>query len=62
MKGGDMKAVEVRAAAIVERFLKASGYRFECREIAGREFTDLNDHAAYLRDGGCAAIVHALAR
>ena len=59
--GGDFEALEARAARIVERFLKASGYKFECSEIVGRHFVDAADHAAYLRGGGCAGILEALA-
>lgn len=59
-KGGDFKAVEASAGRIVERFLKASGYTFECSEIAGRTFADVGDHAAYLQAGGCAGILEAL--
>lgn len=58
--GGGSRALEARATRIVERFLEASGHRFECAEIVGRRFADVADHAAYLRDGGCAAIVEAL--
>ncbi len=58
--GGDFKATEARATRLVDRFLKASGYRFECAEIAARRFADTADHAAYLRGGGCAAILDAL--
>ena len=58
--GGDHRALEARASRIVERFLEASGHVFECSEIAGRRFADVPDHAAYLRDGGCAGILEAL--
>jgi hypothetical protein len=59
--GGDFEAVEASATRIVERFLKASGYKFECAEIVGRRFADTADHAAYLCSGGCARILEALA-
>jgi putative redox-active protein with C_GCAxxG_C_C motif len=58
--GGSYKDVESRAARIVERFLEASGHRFECSEIVGRRFVDVADHAGYLRGGGCAGILEAL--
>jgi hypothetical protein len=57
---GDHKALEARATRIVERFLEASGHAFECSEIVGRRFADAADHAAHLRDGGCAGIIEAL--
>jgi hypothetical protein len=59
--GGDLKAIEARATRLIERFLEASGHRFECSEIVGRGFVDVADHAAYLRGGGCAGILKALA-
>lgn len=58
--GGDNKALEARAAGIIERFLNASGHRFECSEIVGRRFLDVADHAAHLGGGGCAGILEAL--
>jgi len=59
--GGDSRALMARATRIVERFLEASGHRFECSEIVGRRFADVADHAAYLRGGGCAGLLEALA-
>jgi hypothetical protein len=57
----DFKALEANATTIVERFLTASGHRFECAEIVGRKFEGVADHAAYLRDGGCGQLIDALA-
>jgi hypothetical protein len=47
--------------ALVERFLERSGYEFECAKIAGRTFESADDHARYVREGGCAAVLEALA-
>jgi Putative redox-active protein (C_GCAxxG_C_C) len=58
--GGDHKAAEARATRIVERFLRASGHRFECSEIVGHRFVGVADHAAHLRGGGCASLLAAL--
>ncbi len=57
----DRKAAEASAARIVERFLEASGHRFECSEIVGRRFADVADHATHLRGGGCAELLDAIA-
>jgi hypothetical protein len=46
--------------AMVRTFVEASDRRFQCSEIAGRKFEDVNDHAHHLRDGGCAALIEAL--
>lgn len=32
-----------------------------CAKICGKTFTDPADHAQYVHDGGCAAIIEALA-
>ncbi len=45
----------------IERFIKCTGHEFECSEIVGRKFESVGDHARYLRDGGCSAIIEVLA-
>jgi Putative redox-active protein (C_GCAxxG_C_C) len=47
--------------AKIEKFLKVSDYKFDCSEIVGRKFEDVEDHACYMRDGGCSAILDVLA-
>jgi hypothetical protein len=47
--------------AVIDRFLECSAGAFECAQIAGRKFADVNEHASYLREGGCAMIIKALA-
>ncbi|MCP4628576.1 MAG: hypothetical protein GY850_34465, partial [bacterium] len=49
------------AGDVIERFLKSSDYEFECSEIVGRKFENIDDHACYLRDGGCSNIIEVLA-
>jgi hypothetical protein len=49
------------ADALMDRFLKAANYEFECEKIVGRKFESVNDHASYLQAGGCAKIIDALA-
>jgi hypothetical protein len=49
------------ASAAIEKFLESSDYEFECAKIVGRKFENAADHAAYVRDGGCAKIIEALA-
>jgi hypothetical protein len=46
--------------AVVASFVKAAGPDLNCSAIAGRTFESLDDHAAYLRDGGCADMMDAL--
>lgn len=46
---------------VIDRFVEASDCDFECSEIVGRKFEDTGDHADYIRSGGCAEIIEALA-
>lgn len=48
------------ALEIINTFLKCTDYEFECSEIAGRTFETIDDHAAYLREGGCVKLIETL--
>lgn len=48
--------------ALVETFLEASDYEFECQDIVGRKFESVEDHAKYLQAGGCSKIIDALSQ
>jgi hypothetical protein len=50
-----------KALALVDRFMKSADYELECSRIVGRTFEDALDHAGYLREGGCAALIEVLA-
>jgi len=50
-----------RAIAVIDRFLESTDQKFECAEIVGRKFVNVDDHAGYLRDGGCSEIIDVLA-
>jgi len=45
---------------VMEVFLKSADHEIECAEIVGRSFESIEDHATYVRDGGCAQILEAL--
>lgn len=45
----------------IEKFLASSDYEFECSEIVGRKFENIEHHAEHLRAGGCSEIIEALA-
>ena len=60
-KGGKIGYNAPSAQDVVDRFTKYTDFRFECSEIVGRTFDDVEDHAAYLRDGGCSGLIEALA-
>jgi hypothetical protein len=50
-----------KARKVMEKFLKVSGFLYECREITGQLFEDGKDHADFLRNGGCGKIIDFLA-
>jgi hypothetical protein len=54
--------INSRIDAVTETFQKVSDFRFECSEIVGRRFEDTEDHGRHLREGGCKAIIEALAQ
>jgi hypothetical protein len=63
---GDDEAVRLNfknpvALDTIDRFLKCADYEFECSKIVGRKFESVEDHAAYLREGGCSKIIEVLA-
>lgn len=58
---GGMTLTFPGSEALVEHFLESSGYEFECAKIVGRRFENADDHARFLREGGCAAVLEALA-
>ncbi len=45
----------------IDRFMKCTDDEFDCSEIVGRRFENVDDHAGYLRDGGCSEIIEVLA-
>jgi hypothetical protein len=51
----------VRAVDIINKFLIAADFKFECSGIVGRKFENIADHAGYLRSGGCANLIELLA-
>lgn len=59
--GGKVSYKDPKALELIDRFIKHTDYRFECSKIVGRTFNSVADHAAYLRNGGCAEIIEVLA-
>jgi hypothetical protein len=57
---GKIDFKDPRALDAIDRFLKCTDYEFECSEIVGRRFENIDDHAGYLRDGGCSKIIEVL--
>ena len=46
---------------ILEEFKLATDGKMLCSEITGRKFDTINEHSEYINDGGCAALMSALA-
>ena len=57
---GKIDYKDTGALEIIKTFLKCTDYEFECSEIAGRKFENIDDHADYLCDGGCAKLIQTL--
>jgi hypothetical protein len=57
----NIKYSSPRAEDAIDRFMKSADFEFECSKIVGRRFENIDDHAGYLRDGGCSEIIEALA-
>lgn len=57
----EIGSVNREGQEVIDRFVEASDYEFECCEIVGGTFEDVADHAAYVRAGGCAGIIETLA-
>jgi hypothetical protein len=57
---GKVNFNDPKAAELIERFLKSTNYEFECAKITGRRFTNIDEHAEYIRGGGCREILDAL--
>jgi hypothetical protein len=60
-EGASIKVLVSKAADTVEKFIKSTDFQLECSEIVERKFENINDHAAYLHDGGCSEIIELLA-
>jgi len=58
-----LKVSYSRASDTIDRFIKSDtvDFRFECSEIVGRRFENIDDHADYLHNGGCSEIIEILA-
>jgi hypothetical protein len=50
-----------RITELLDRFMRCTDSRFLCSDITGRQFESIDEHAAYLRDGGCVKIIEVVA-
>lgn len=55
------KVINSRIEGMIEKFLKTSDHEFECSEIIGRQFKNVDDHAEFVNSGGCSEIIESLA-
>lgn len=51
-----------QAKGILKAFQQRTGSEMSCRQITGRRFATLEDHAAFIREGGCRQLMDALAQ
>ncbi len=63
LRGGAAKLdfMDPEAQDVIARFVQRTGSKFECSKIVGRRFKDVDDHASYVRGGGCSKIIETLA-
>ncbi len=54
------KVINSRLNDTMDKFLRGTDFKIECSEIVGRKFENIEDHAVYLRDGGCSKIIELL--
>lgn len=51
-----------RAKETLEVFMKAADYEFECPKICGQKFNSIEEHTDFVKNGGCAKLIDALAK
>jgi len=59
---GKISFKDPKALDLIDRFLKFTDYKFECSEIVGRKFENIDDHAGYIKNGGCEKLIDLLAQ
>ena len=58
---GKLGFKDPRIQELMDRFTQHTESRIECSEIVGRTFENVDDHAEYLREGGCRELMELLA-
>ena len=56
----ESKEFQTKASALIEEFVQTAG-GFECTEITGQEFDNIDNHASFLHEGGCSEVIEFLA-
>jgi len=59
--GSNVDYNDTGALNLIDSFLKVNDYKFECAEIVGRKFENIDDHATFLSKSGCADNIDMLA-
>ena len=60
-KGRKVDYKPKEATDLIGKFVKCTGYEFECSKIVGRKFENVADHARHVCNGGCSKIIDVLA-
>lgn len=50
------------ATRLQERFLAVTDYKFLCTKITDQEFSTLDDHTEFIKQGGCEKVINTLAQ
>jgi hypothetical protein len=58
---GKVNFRDPKALKTIDNFVKQTNFEFECSRIVGRKFDNVENHAEFLRNGGCADIIEVLA-
>ena len=48
--------------ATLETFYKETDYEMRCDKIIGKSFESLDDHTAYIKNGGCEKLINTLSK
>jgi len=64
LKNGEKKLQfkNPKALDIIDKFLKATNYEFECCKIVGKKFDSINEYSTFLEKGGCKELIDLLAK
>jgi len=59
-KGGKVSFKNPQALEIIDRFMKHTNFEFECSKIVERKFDNIDEHAEFLKNGGCEKLINVL--
>jgi len=57
---GNSSFLNPNSKKVLETFCEATDTTIECSAITGRHFANLDEHASYIKNGGCASLINIL--